>query len=62
MPYYKPRRRGEGYVLPKKEGGVHESSSGKPVIYGTAEKATAAAKFINAIEHGFKPTKNRGKK
>lgn len=57
MPYNAPKKSGSGYVLPKKSGGVHESASGKPVHFKSAQAAEKSAKYINALEHGFKPDK-----
>jgi len=57
MPYFTPKKSGKSYVLPKKAGGLHASASGKPVHFKSAGAAKRAANYINAIEHGFKPTK-----
>jgi hypothetical protein len=58
-PYRKPRKSGEGYVLPKKEGGVHRSGSGKVVKFKSAEKAKRVGRYIMALEHGMIPRKPR---
>lgn len=62
MPYNKPKRSGTGFILPKKEGGAHESASGKVVHFKSAEAAKKAGDYIMAIEHGFHPTKMMKKK
>ena len=56
MPYKKPRKV-DGWVLPKKRGGVHRSKTGKVVHFKSAAKAKRSGQFINAIEHGFVPTR-----
>lgn len=59
MPYNKPRKTKKGYVLPKKSGGLHKSKSGKTVHFKSAAGAKRAAKYIMAVEHGFKPTRKK---
>ena len=55
MPYNEPKKVGSRYELPKKSGGVHASVSGKPVRYKSAESAKKSARYIMALEHGWKP-------
>ena len=57
MPYKEPQKRKEGWVLPKKKGGYHRSRAGKIVYFRSKEAAKKAAHYINAVEHGFKPTR-----
>ena len=57
MPYREPRKESGGYVLTKKEGGYHESKSGKVVKFKSKEKAKRAARYVMALEHGWKPTR-----
>lgn len=59
MPYKKPRKSGSGYVLPKKTGGLSKSKSGKVKHFKTAAGAKRAARYVNALEHGWKPTKRK---
>ena len=55
MPYNEPRKLGNRYVLPKKDGGVHRSSSGTVVRYKSKAAAKRSARYIMALEHGMKP-------
>ena len=50
MPYLEPRKTNKGWVLPKKEGGVHQSSKGKVIYYKSKEDAEAAGRAIMASE------------
>jgi hypothetical protein len=57
MPYKNPKKVKGGWVLPKKTGGYHRSKKGKIVKFKTKKSAKKVARFLNAIEHGWKPTK-----
>lgn len=61
MPYNKPRKTKEGWVLPKKAGGLHKSRGGKVVHFTSKANAQHAANAIMASEHGFIFTKRKKK-
>jgi hypothetical protein len=51
MPYDEPKKTEKGWVLPKKEGGLHKSQSGKVVHFKSKESAEKAGKAIMISEH-----------